>query len=94
MLAFSPDLAALAEIAGQHHERMDGSGYPRGLTGEAISFEARLLGAADCYHALTEPRPHRPELARDEAAALCATRYARDGSTATLQAPFCAPRAT
>lgn len=91
MLAFSPDLAALAEIAGQHHERMDGSGYPRGLTGEAISFEARLLGAADCYHALTEPRPHRPELARDEAAAalrdeIRAGRLDSDAAGAVLRA--------
>ena len=68
MLSFSPAFAALASIAGQHHERMDGSGYPRGLTGDAISSEARLLAAADCYHALTEPRPHRLERAPDDAA--------------------------
>jgi len=69
VLAFSTALAPLAAIAGQHHERLDGSGYPRGLTGGALSPEGRLLAAADCYHARTEPRPHRPGLPPDEAAA-------------------------
>ncbi len=51
---------ALAAIAAAHHERMDGSGYPRGLSGGALSAEGRLLAAADFYQSRTEPRPHRP----------------------------------
>jgi len=69
MLAFSPALAPLAAIAVQHHERLDGSGYPRGLSGAGISPEGRLLGAADFYRSRTEPRPHRPAAGADEAAA-------------------------
>ncbi|MGH2967894.1 MAG: HD-GYP domain-containing protein, partial [Solirubrobacteraceae bacterium] len=56
----SPRLARLAEVAAEHHERLDGSGYPRGLAGGALSPEARILAAADAYQAMTEPRPHRP----------------------------------
>ena len=48
------------------HERMDGSGYPRGLSGGAIPVPARLLAAADVYQALGEERPHRPALTRSE----------------------------
>ena len=69
MLAFSPALAPLGAIAVQHHERLDGSGYPRGLAGDAITPAGRLLAAADAYHAMTELRPHRPALAPEEAAA-------------------------
>src|SRR5687768_11661977 len=53
-------LAQLAQIAAEHHERLDGSGYPRALAGGALSPETRLLAAADSYQAMTEPRPHRP----------------------------------
>ena len=60
MLALSPALAPLGAVAIQHHERMDGSGYPRGLHGEAISAAGRILAAADEYRTKTEPRPHRP----------------------------------
>jgi len=70
MLTCSPGLAPLAAIAVQHHERMDGSGYPRGLSGGAVSPEGRLLAVADFYHSRTEPRPHRPAAGQDEAAAL------------------------
>ena len=63
-----PTLAKVGALAGQHHERLDGSGYPRGLAGDALSFSARILGAADVYRALIEPRPHRSAFAPDEAA--------------------------
>jgi HD-GYP domain-containing protein (c-di-GMP phosphodiesterase class II) len=53
-------LAPLGGLAALHQERLDGSGYHRGLSGSALSLPARILAAADCYHALTEPRPHRP----------------------------------
>ncbi|HVJ13872.1 MAG TPA: HD domain-containing phosphohydrolase [Polyangiaceae bacterium] len=69
MLRQSEWLAPVARIAVQHRERMDGSGYPRGLSGAAISREARILAAADAYQAMREPRPHRPARSADEAAA-------------------------
>lgn len=68
MLHQSRALAPLAEIAVQYRERLDGSGYPRGLTGGAISRAARLLGAADAYRSMCEPRPHRDALTPDDAA--------------------------
>jgi HD-GYP domain-containing protein (c-di-GMP phosphodiesterase class II) len=71
MLSFSASLAPLGAIAGQHHEHLDGSGYPRGLSGDAISTAGRILAAADSYHALTQARPHRaPRSAADAAAEL------------------------
>ena len=69
MLHQSEALAPLAAIAVQHRERLDGSGYPRGLVGAAISRPARVLGAVDAYQSMREPRPHRPALTDDEAAA-------------------------
>ena len=69
MLACSPALAPLAAVAVQHHERLDGSGYPRGLSGGALSLEGRVLAAADFYRSRTEPRPHRPARSAAEAAA-------------------------
>lgn len=46
---------------------MDGSGYPSGLTADSLPMTVRTLAAADVYHALLEPRPYRPALARDAA---------------------------
>jgi DNA-binding NarL/FixJ family response regulator len=69
MLCQSEALAPLAAIAVQHRERLDGSGYPAGLSGAAISHDARILGAADAYQAMREPRPHRAALSADAAAA-------------------------
>src|SRR5262249_16715600 len=66
MLSFPPTLAPLGAIAAQHHERLDGSGYPRGLVGQAITPAGRLLAAADAYHAMTELRPHRPARSPEE----------------------------
>ena len=67
MLHQSAALAPLGEIAVQHRERLDGSGYPRGLSGGAISMLARVLGAADAYTSMREPRPHRPARTAGEA---------------------------
>ncbi|MFL5824941.1 MAG: HD domain-containing phosphohydrolase, partial [Thermoleophilaceae bacterium] len=69
MLASSEALAPLGAIAVQHHERLDGSGYPRGLSGDALTPAGRLLAAADAYHAMTEPRPHRDPRTSEDAAA-------------------------
>ena len=60
VLAHAPALAPLGAIAGLHHERLDGSGYHRGCHAASLPATARVLAAADVYHALTEPRPHRP----------------------------------
>jgi HD-GYP domain-containing protein (c-di-GMP phosphodiesterase class II) len=67
MLHQSAALRPLGDIAVQHRERLDGSGYPRGLSGGSISRPARLLGAADAYQSMREPRPHRPARSADEA---------------------------
>jgi HD-GYP domain-containing protein (c-di-GMP phosphodiesterase class II) len=69
ILASSAALVPLGAIAVDHHERLDGSGYPRGVSGDALSRPARILAAADVYHAVTEPRPHRPAHTADDAAA-------------------------
>jgi HD-GYP domain-containing protein (c-di-GMP phosphodiesterase class II) len=68
VLARSEFLAALAPVAGAHHERLDGSGYHRAATGAELALPARLLAAADAYHAMTEPRPHREPIAPERAA--------------------------
>jgi PAS domain S-box-containing protein len=52
----------VAEAVRQHHERLDGSGYPRGLKGEEILLEARIVAVADAVEAMLSPRPHRPAL--------------------------------
>jgi putative nucleotidyltransferase with HDIG domain len=65
-----PFLAAAAEIILNHHERMDGSGYPRGLKAEQIPLAARIFAVADSLDAMTSDRPYRRampfEAARDE----------------------------
>ncbi|HEX5362748.1 MAG TPA: HD domain-containing phosphohydrolase, partial [Gallionella sp.] len=52
----------VAEIAHQHHERMDGSGYPQGLKGDAICLEARIVAVADVVESMASHRPYRPSL--------------------------------
>jgi HD-GYP domain-containing protein (c-di-GMP phosphodiesterase class II) len=68
VLTRSPFLGSLADVATSHHERCDGSGYHRGVPAALLAPPARLLAAADAYHALTEPRPHRPARPPAEAA--------------------------
>ena len=62
-------LAALAPIAGAHHERLDGSGYHRGSKAAGIGVGARLLAVADAYDAMTHDRPYRPALGLEPARA-------------------------
>jgi HD-GYP domain-containing protein (c-di-GMP phosphodiesterase class II)/DNA-binding CsgD family transcriptional regulator len=62
ILARSPVLAPLASVAGRHHERVDGSGYPAGVGASELDAGTCLLAAADVLHALGEPRPHRGAL--------------------------------
>lgn len=59
-LVFPPDMRDVPEIAAQHHERMDGTGYPNGLSGDAILLGARIVAAADVFDALTAPRYYKP----------------------------------
>src|SRR5262249_14715226 len=68
MLEQSQGLASLGQIAVQLRERLAGSGYPRGPRGPPSMPAARLLGAADAYQAMLEPRPHRPPLPPADAA--------------------------
>jgi HD-GYP domain-containing protein (c-di-GMP phosphodiesterase class II) len=68
VLSRSPFLSALAPVAEAHHERLDGSGYHRAAGAPQLGFPARLLAAADAYHAMTEPRPHREALPPERAA--------------------------
>jgi putative two-component system response regulator len=56
----SPLLQAARRIALEHHEKWDGSGYPQGLRGEAISVEARIVAVGDVFDALTSVRPYKP----------------------------------
>jgi HD-GYP domain-containing protein (c-di-GMP phosphodiesterase class II) len=51
----------------QHHERMNGSGYPKGLKGEDIILEARILSVADVVEAISAHRPYRPAVGLDKA---------------------------
>ncbi len=57
----------IAEIIRQHHERLDGSGYPHGLKGDEILLEARIIGVADVVEAMASHRPYRPSLGIDAA---------------------------
>ena len=91
VLGRAPFLARLSTIASLHHERLDGSGYFRGAPAGQLPPAARVLAAADAYHAMREPRPHRPALAADDAAAeldreVRAGRLDRDGVDAVLVA--------
>jgi HD-GYP domain-containing protein (c-di-GMP phosphodiesterase class II) len=73
-------LRPLARLAGSHGERCDGSGYHRGSRAGDLPLTAWLLAAADCYHAMREPRPHRQALSPDAAA----DQLIRDGEAGRL----------
>ena len=79
----------VAQIVLQHHERMDGSGYPQGLKGEAILLEARILAVADVVEAMSSHRPYRPGLGIVKALAEIergrGTAYDRDAADACLR---------
>ena len=79
VLVRSPALARLAAIGRDHHERLDGSGYHRGVGAAMLPPLCRLLAAADAYQAKLEPRPYRSARSPEEASAILAVR-ARDGA--------------
>jgi response regulator RpfG family c-di-GMP phosphodiesterase len=72
VLGFTPDaisgvVAKAIKIAGGHHEKWDGTGYPRGLAGEAIPLEARIMSLADVYDALVSKRVYKKAWSHEEA---------------------------
>ena len=73
IFANSPVLGPIGLLGSSHHERQDGSGYHRGLTAPALPANARLLAAANAWCALTEARPHRPQMTEAEAATSLST---------------------
>jgi putative nucleotidyltransferase with HDIG domain len=70
ILQRAPCFAELADLAANHHEKLDGSGYPRSLTAEALDLPMRVLAVADIYEALTADRPYRDPLPAEEALAI------------------------
>lgn len=68
VLARSTALGPLGPLAAAHHERLDGSGYHRGVSASSITMDARILAAANFFHTKLEPRPHRPALSPEAAA--------------------------
>ncbi|MDX1269542.1 MAG: HD domain-containing phosphohydrolase, partial [Oceanisphaera sp.] len=73
-LPFPPKLRRVPEYAGGHHERMDGRGFPRGLTREQMSIPARMMGVADVFEALTaKERPYKPPMPLSQAFSILKT---------------------
>lgn len=64
----APELALIAELILSHHERYDGTGYPRGIAGEEIPLLSRILAVIDAYDAMTSNRPYREAMEPEEAA--------------------------
>lgn len=61
-------LESVVSVATKHRERIDGSGFPRGIAGAELTAHDRLLASAEAYHQLLEPRPHRPAMVARAAA--------------------------
>jgi putative two-component system response regulator len=81
-----PMLRYAMEIARSHHEKWDGSGYPDGLSGEAIPFSARLMAVADVYDALISRRPYKDPMPHDTALLLLQEGSGRHFDPAIVQA--------
>jgi putative two-component system response regulator len=84
----SPLLDLAARIAWTHHERFDGHGYPRGLSGCAIPLEGRLASVADVFDALTSDRGYRPALGWEQALAVMAEGWGSQFDPVVLHAFF------
>jgi hypothetical protein len=67
ILSASPRLSMGAEIALYHHEKWDGTGYPKGVGGETIPLSARIVQMADIYDALRSERPYKPSFSHEKA---------------------------
>ncbi len=72
-----PTFNHVAQLAEQHHERLDGTGYPFGLRDAQLSLESRIIALADCYTAMAEDRPYRSGMPRDRIFALLAKEIPR-----------------
>jgi HD-GYP domain-containing protein (c-di-GMP phosphodiesterase class II) len=72
ILAPIPTFAVVAELAAAHHERLDGTGYFRGLSADGLALGARIVAVADVYEALTANRPYRAGMTTDEALSVIA----------------------
>jgi HD-GYP domain-containing protein (c-di-GMP phosphodiesterase class II) len=92
ILERAPCFASIAWIAAAHHERLDGSGYPFGLSAEKLTTSMRVLAVADVYEALTAERPYREALPHETAMGILG-RDALDGdAVAALEAFMAGPR--
>ncbi len=67
ILERAPCFVSLADLAANHHEKLDGSGYPRSLTADSLDMPMRILAVADIYEALTADRPYRTPLPVEKA---------------------------
>ena len=90
-------LESIGELAATHHERLDGSGYHKGVSAPALSTNARILGVADTYSTLLAERPHRPaqtpaQAARSLRAGARAGRFDAEAVEAVLQVAGQTPR--
>lgn len=95
ILARIAPFQALARIAGAHHERLDGMGYPRGLCGEDIPLESRVVTTADVFDALTSERPYRRALPLGKALGIMEKDRGLGLDTACLDALYrCVPELT
>ncbi len=70
ILARIPAFREMALVAGSHHEKLDGTGYPNSLSANELSLEARVIAVADVYAALSETRPYRESLPREKVTAI------------------------
>lgn len=81
-------LSAVRPIIRQHHERLNGSGYPDGLRGDEISLLAQIIGVVDAFDAMTTDRPYRPSMGLDRAIDELRRDAARGAMSADLVTPF------
>src|SRR5713101_4681407 len=89
MCAPLKSLRRILPVIRNHHERMDGSGYPDGLRGEAIPLKVRILQVADIYDALTTDRPYREAMSREEALEILSREARRGWLDKSLVERFC-----
>jgi HD-GYP domain-containing protein (c-di-GMP phosphodiesterase class II) len=86
LLSAAPTLSAALDIPYCHHEKWDGTGYPRGLRGDEIPLAARIFAVADVWVALTSERPYRPAWPTDDAEVYIVQRSGREFDPAVVNA--------
>ena len=85
-VAFEGIFSLVPEIAGSHHEKINGSGYPRGLKGEEIPLGAKIIAVADFFEAITAQRHYRSPMPLQEAVALLRGKSGIDFETDIVEA--------